>query len=500
MTSQETTKTEKLQAELVIIGGGGAGLAAAVAAVEKGCASVIVLEKAGSPGGSTAMAHDIFGAESPVQKRAGVDARKDDLFKVAMEWAHWSRIDPRLVRAFIDKSGDTIRWLEEKGLHFELLPMFPNQVPLVRHAIKGRGAELMRILRKNCEDLGIKVLTRSRARKILRGENGIVTGVVAETKDGEITATGKSVIITTGGYGNNKEMLKKYCSCYQDTMTYDGVRSNTGDGIQMAAEIGAATAGLGVMNLHGPGFLARSAAEFMNIDTTDVNGKPLKLMLLPISREPETLWVNKKGRRFIDEAYILQFFAYGNTIAQQPDGIAYTLFDSGIRQFMEEQGLVMQLAPHWESFEAFTPLPGLERELRKQAGDALKISDSWDEIANWIGAKPAILKATIDEYNAACDLGYDPLFGKDRRYLLALRRAPYYAIRGHVCICDTMGGIKVNENMEVLDTGDNPIPGLYAAGVTVGCWESESYNYRLTGHLVGFALNSGRIAGENAVK
>lgn len=80
MTSQETTKTEKLQAELVIIGGGGAGLAAAVAAVEKGCTSVIVMEKAGSPGGSTAMAHDIFGAESPVQKRAGVDARRDDLF------------------------------------------------------------------------------------------------------------------------------------------------------------------------------------------------------------------------------------------------------------------------------------------------------------------------------------------------------------------------------------------------------------------------------------
>ena len=80
-----------------------------------------------------------------------------------------------------------------------------------------------------------------------------------------------------------------------------------------------------------------------------------------------------------------------------------------------------------------------------------------------------------------------------------MRTAPYYAIRAHGSICDAIGGIKINEKMEVLDTKDNPISGLYAAGSTTGCWESESYCYRLTGHLVGFALNSGRIAAENAV-
>ena len=107
-----------------------------------------------------------------------------------------------------------------------------------------------------------------------------------------------------------------------------------------------------------------------------------------------------------------------------------------------------------------------------------------------------VLKASIDEYNADCDQGYDPIFAKDRRYLMPLRTAPYYAIKGHASICDTVGGIKVNEKMEVIDTKNNPIPGLFGAGATVGCWESESYCYRLTGHLVGFALNSGRIAGE----
>ena len=493
------TKTENLKADLVIVGGGGAGLAAAVTAAENGCKSIIVVEKAGSPAGSTAMAHDIFGAESPVQKRMGVDARGDDLFKIAMEWAHWSRINPRLVRAFIDKSGDTIGWLEEKGLEFVLAQFFPGQVPWVRHyMVKGQGAQLMKVLRKNCEDLGVKVLTHTRGKKILRGEKGNMTGVVAGTKDGEITVMAKSVIITTGGYGNNKEMLKKYCPYYQDTMTYDGVPSNTGDGVAMATEAGAATAGLGTLVLHGP-FLARKVDKGMKVDATGHDGTPIAVRLSELAWEPYAIWVNKNGRRFIDEAYNLAFFAFGNALALQPDGLSYTLFDSGIRQIMEEQGLVMQLAPHWLPFEAFTPLPGLERELRKQAGDVLKISDSWDEIANWIGAKPTVLKATIDEYNAACEHGHDTLFAKDRKYLLPLRSAPYYAVKTHGSICDAIGGVKINENMEVLDTEDNPIPGLYAAGITAGGWESENYNYRLTGHLVGFALNSGRIAGENAV-
>ena len=100
------TENEKLKAELVVIGGGGAGLSAALSASENGCKSVIVLEKAGAPAGSTSMAHDVFGAESPVQQRSGVDARRDVLFKKAMDWTHWSKVNPRLVRAFIDKSGE----------------------------------------------------------------------------------------------------------------------------------------------------------------------------------------------------------------------------------------------------------------------------------------------------------------------------------------------------------------------------------------------------------
>jgi fumarate reductase flavoprotein subunit len=500
MTSEESLGKEGLRADVVIIGAGGAGMAAALAALESGCRSVMLLEKAGAPGGSTAMAHDIFGIESSVQKRAWFDTSKDEIFQVHMDWTHWT-VDPRIVRAFIDRSADTISWLEEKGVVFELLPMFPNQAPLIRHAIKGQGRELCRILRKNAEDLGVTLFNRTRAERVVRDDNGCVAGVIAQTRNGEVSIAAQTVIIATGGYGNNKDMLKRYYPYYHETMTYDGPPANTGDGIALALEVGAATAGLGSMNLHGPSSAPRSQTDLLSIDgAVDAHGRPLKLTLMPLCLEPDTVWVNTRGRRYIDEGYILQFFAYGHAVARQPEGLSYTLLDSELVRSKEHEGIYNQMAPCWfppDTFITSIPLPGLERELQRPH-EVVKVSDSWGEIAAWIGADPAVLAATVDGYNAACDQGLDPAFAKQRKYLRPLRMPPFYAIRGHVHICDTIGGIKINERMEVLDDLDNPIPGLYAAGVTTGGWEAETYDYKLTGHLVGFALNSGRIAGENA--
>ena len=501
MTSETTDSAGDLRADVVVIGGGGAGLAAALSALEKGCTSVLVLEKQPAPGGSTAMAHDIFGIESPVQKRAWFDTSRDEIFKWHMDWTHWT-VNPRIVRAFIDKSGDTIRWLEEMGIRFQLRQMYPNQTPLMRHSIEGRGVRLIKVLRENAEARGMRLLTRARAKGIVRGESGEVTGVVAETKDGEIVIGAKSVIITTGGYGGNREMLKKYCAYYKESMTYDAPRGNTGDGITMAIEAGAATAGLGTFILHGPAFLPRSAGDMVEVDDAlDAHGDPLKLPLMTIATEPDTVWVNKEGRRYIDEGYILQFFAYGYAVARQPEGISYTLYDSSLVQHKEREGVYNQQAPGWHPHDTWVtsiPLPGLERELNKP-NDRVKVADSWDELAHWMGIDPRVLQATIEEYNGACDQGHDPIFGKTRKYLRPLRTPPFYALEGHPMICDTVGGIQINEKMEVIDTVDKVIPGLYAAGVTTGEWEAETYDYHLTGHLVGFAVNSGRIAGESAV-
>lgn len=498
--------TQNLKTNMAIVGGGGAGMAAALAAAEKGCRDITVLEKTGSTAGSTAMAHDIFGADSPTQRRAGVDARCDSLFKTAMEWAHWTNINPRLVRAFIDRSGDTIGWLEEKGLEFAVAQFYYDQVPWVRHYIvNGQGAQLMKILRLECEKLGVKIMTHVRGRRITRGQNGEVTGVAAEGRNGDVNVTAKSVIVTTGGYGNNKEMLKKYCPYYHENMSYDGPAGNIGDGITMAIEADVALAGLGALNLHGP-FLTRKESPGVAVDALGANGKPYKVRAQEVGWEPFAIWVNKEGRRFVDEGYASAFFAFGNVVALQPEGIGICLFDSQTLCMVEEKGLFRTGIFGVHTLHGFVPpgvpLPGLEREFRKLEGKEtnLKIASSWEDIAGWIGADPNVLKATMEEYNVDCDRGHDSLFVKDRKYLLPLRVPPFYAVRGHVSICDAYGGIKINENMQALDKTDMPIPGLYAAGSATGCWESESYCYHLTGHLVGFAINSGRIAGENAAR
>jgi fumarate reductase flavoprotein subunit len=142
-------------------------------------------------------------------------------------------------------------------------------------------------------------------------------------------------------------------------------------------------------------------------------------------------------------------------------------------------------------------LPTLLKSAAKRGN--IKISDSWGEIAAWIGAKSEVLKATIDEYNSFCDKGHDN-FAKDPRYLTALRNPTYYALRCYPRFLGTIGGIKINHHMEVLNKEDEPIPGVYAAGIDAGGWEPEVYNARLSGHAFGFPLNSGRIAGENAVE
>lgn len=505
--SSSGEKIEKLEAEIVIIGGGGAGLAAALAAAEKGCSKIIVLEKAGSPGGSSAMAHDLFGVGSPVQKRMGTDARSEDFFKVAMRWSHWSKVNPRVVRAFIDKSGDTIRWLEEKGVKFKLGQFYINQSPRIRHPIEGRGAEMMRILATHCREKGIQILTHTPANTVIRGKGNELHHVLAKSAGTEYDIATRCVIFASGGYAANKEMLAKYCSFYNPEVAVNqGPRGNMGDGIKMAVEIGAATASLGNIMFHGPHVSPSDRTRFQIIND---KGETKVVGVDPLVREPETLWVNKKGHRFVDEGYNLSSFAHAMVTAQQPGGIMYAIYDMQILKYIEENGLVR--------LGAYGDLPGLATPERPMAGQTLpgftkvflseapksqyiKISNSPDEIAAWIGAKPEVFKANFNEYNAMCEKGRDTLFGKDYTYLMPLKTPPLVAVRGQACICDAIGGIKINEKMEVLDAEDEPLPGFYAGGSTSGGWESENYCYELTGHLLGFALNSGRIAGERAVK
>ncbi|MFC1941720.1 FAD-dependent oxidoreductase [Chloroflexota bacterium] len=473
-----------LETEVLVIGAGGAGLAAAVAACEKG-AKVIVLEKRGVPGGNAVWAWGFFAADSKSQKKLGIEASRDAFFKMQMEYTHW-RINPRIVRAFIHKSGDTIQWLEDKGVVIDDVPLYYPDQPIptyhISHDKDSVGRLITRALVKDLEGAGAQIMYHSAAKQLLTDESGQLTGVVVSTKGQEFKINARSVIICTGGYAGNKKLLKKHCSRYTEDMYNFGLPL-TGDGLLMATKIGVATEGLGMMLVSAP--------------TIGRNSRKLR-HLACVTSEPNTLWVNKRGERFVDETITFVRHAAANPVMRQPDSVSYTLFDDKIVQEAIEKGPVTAGLRYTAPT---TPLTKLRKEIQIAADikeNIVKISDSWDEIAGWMGASPEVIKATVDEYNSSCDKGYDDIFVKEKKYLQALRTPPYYAVKCHPSFSTTIGGIKIDHHMQVLGKNDEPVHGLYATGDAAGGWEHDTYNLEVSGFPYGFAVNSGRIAGESA--
>lgn len=469
-----------MKVDLAIIGGGGAGLPGALAAHEKGL-SVAIIEKRGSVGGNAAMAEGFFAAQSPVQDRLLINARKDELYKTALDYAHY-KVNPRLLRVFINRSGETVRWLEKKGVAINrVAPFYPNQVPLVWHILEGHGASLVKILEKEITSKGISIFRKTRATKITTDDKGRISGVVAEGENGEFFMEAKCVLIATGGFASNSEMLRQYCPDLMGKLDNSGVPGMDGDGLKMAMSLGAGTDGLGHLLMVGPSPFPKSWA---------IEG---------VSGEPYAVWVNKKGERFVDETVTFNVFEAINAIVRQKEGICYAIIDSRMKARIREQGLLRGCG------ELFVPrgkpMEDLDNDFEKQIqkGGAFE-SESLGEIAQWIGAPRENLVNTIEEYNICCDAEYDEIFVKDRRYLQPLRMPPYYAIRFRGSILVTSGGIKINHRMQVMDKEDNPIPGLFAAGADTGGWESDTYCALLSGSAFGFALNSGRIAAESALE
>jgi fumarate reductase flavoprotein subunit len=260
-------------------------------------------------------------------------------------------------------------------------------------------------------------------------------------------------------------------------------------------DIGADTEGMGNLQISGPFFRGKSQAPGRPpILPTDKYKGARSIASIP--GEPTTIWVNKRGERFMAEASAM-VFEMVNALLRQPEQVCFSIFDEGIVQNIISHGPTRK----YRGRETVLDKATTDRELQEAAeGGIITISDSLDGIAEWTGADPAILRATIEEYNTGCDSGHDPLMGKDRKFLIPLRTPPYYAIKGFPNLLTTLGGLRINHRMEVLDKNNEPIRGLYAAGNDTGGWETDTYNIHLPGTTFGFAINSGRIAGESAAK
>jgi fumarate reductase flavoprotein subunit len=472
MTKTATTKTR-----LLIIGGGGAGLAAALEASEKGVSDITVIEKRNTPGGTSAIAGGIFACESPVQARLGIPSSRDQLFKKALDWAHWSNIDPFVLKAFIDKSGGTIKWLEDKGLAFDLITFYPGQNPPVQHNPKGFGAALVKVLENECRKNGVKVLCNVAVKKIHRVENGAVTGVEVVGENGVNEIPGEAVIIATGGFAGNKKLMQHYFPNLKKGLVLSGLPLQ-GDGINLAAGAGASISDTATLIKEGP------------------RVHPHQWPLLALERSGVALWVNKHGKRFTDEATGYHIFESVNAVMQQPDMACFILMDSSILRHFEEHGTKLR-RPGDKTSVHENLSKGIRDGVKK--GTIFK-ADNWEEIASWIGTSGPVIRDTVDRYNDYCRHGYDNDFLKDREYLIPLVEPPFYAIKSIAALLDTIGGIVIDQKMRVIDLENNPIPGLFAAGVVTSGWESEIYCSELSASAFGFAINSGRIAAENAAE
>ena len=491
---------EKLKTDVAVIGTGGAGIAAALTAAESG-ASVIVFEKKKLGGGISKMGMGIFGVESRRQRELNVPFKRDDAFNLFMELTKW-RADPYVVRAYIDKSGPTIDWLEKMGVEFELCAAttFPGAVPLTGHLVKapnfdkgfmgvppGWLGHMVKIMQDNAVEKGVEIRRETAVKKILKqGER--VTGLVAETKSGDtIEVEAKAVVIASGGYLNDKEFYKEHAGGFemgQDFVVRLPVQNvgQTAEGIRMAWEVGADSDGI-----------------YPQINIMIPLITSLELDLFVAAGLPH-LWINQRGERFLNEAQGDPTYVT-NAIYRQKDRCFYAIFDASTRKYMEEEGMAPVLS-YGYPFPNPSDIDASVNRAIKNGEDKVYAADSLADLAKMMGVNPDALQKTVDEYNKSCDKGRDDILLKDPQYLRPVKEPRFYAFKGTSGGHATFGGIKINGRAEVVDKEGEVIPGLYAAGdcANGASTHHPSLRYILWGGAIGFAVNIGRVAGESASK
>lgn len=470
--------------DLVVIGSGIAGMAAALTAAEGG-AKVSLFEKQQSPGGTSNFFEGMFAVESSMQREKYIMYSRDDAFKGIMEYSHW-RANPRLVRAIVNESASTLAWLQQQGVKFATVTINMPDAPRTYHEVSGQGAAAIRALTVRAREMGVDIRLSSPVTGIIR-EKDRIAGVAAERDGEDIRVEARAVVIASGGYANNREWVKKYTGFdIEANLVPAGNVGKMGDGIRMAWEVGAAAEGLGVMELYrvgpmGPDYVMKGHIELM-------------------AAQP-VLWVDPEGRRFCDESVAFYETSAGNVNARHPQGYTYSLFDESIKEDLVRNGI--------DKGQGQDNPPGtrpvrFDAELKaalENGSTESFVSDTVEGLAGKMGVDPGVLKATVDEYNGSCACGHDGLFAKAPRYLKPLSGPRFYAVRCRTVFLGTLGGIKINERMEVIDKGGKVIPGLYAGGYDAGGMWGDSYCIRHSSGLSsGFAANSGRLAGKNALE
>ncbi len=491
-------KSQTHHVDVVIAGGGLSGLSAALAAAEGGL-KAILLEKMPFVGGAGLFPEGSLGIETRYQKENGITTTVDQVFSKVMEFHHW-RCNAPVIRALLNESGPMIDRLTDLGMTIKnIRTMFPPEKSLhVWHIFEGGGTRLVKVLSQHVRERGVPVLTNAPVKRLLMNAEGMVTGIKAQKADGaQLTVRAKAVIIATGGFASNKEMLKKWVPDVSAPgmakLMYRGpaVDGRTGDGITMAARTHAALAGMGTLAGNSP-YLDDEPAirQFSGPDH-------MKQMRCALSQP--FLWVNRQGERFYNESFGSVFSDVYNAMTSN-GGLMWSIFDEAMKRYMEDNG---PLTPFNAIVVPGQKMTALEKGIMKGIASGFTFkADTIGELAEKIGIRPEKLRDTIETINRYADQKHDPDFNRRPEHLIRfdVKKGPYYALKGLRAFFLTLGGVVVNRHMQALRPDGEIIPGLYVTGQDMGGLYDSTYDLLAEGSASSFALCSGRIAVRNIVK
>ena len=488
-----------VDADVVVVGAGGAGMTAAITAAAEG-KSVVILESQSMVGGNSVRAtggmnagktvyqdENEFGESAGVEKTLKTAAEKyadnetiTALAKtVSEQWAAYQANptgyfdsvelmeldtmiggkginDPELVETLCANSADAIDWLDEHGITLHNVSSFGGaSVKRIHRPVNAEGktvsvgSYMIPLLQENCEKAGVKMMLDTTATEILTDANGAAVGVKATGASGEtVTVNAKAVVLATGGFGANLDMVVKYKPELKGFMTTNapGIQ---GQGIEMAQAIGAATVDMDQIQIH-PTVEANTAA-----------------LITEGLRGDGAILINEEGKRFIDEV-----------------GTRDVVSAAEIAQTGSYSWLVVDQA----MADASSVIQGYIKKGYTVTGA------TYEELGKAMGVDAAAFAETMEKWNGYVEAKNDPDFGRTS-FANPLNTAPYYAVKVTAGVHHTMGGLKINANTEVLNEKGEVIPGLFAAGEVTGGVHGAN---RLGGNAVADFTVFGRIAGAAA--
>lgn len=473
---------KRIETEVAIIGSGCAGSAAACAAAELGL-QVAVFEKSAELGGPIKGANGPFAVGSHMQRDRQMTFSPADALKLLVEHTH-GKVDARLAAEYFNKSASTIAWLEEKGVKFNDVVAYFRGAEYTWHHKDPASPNITDALLGRAKALGAQIHVETTVTS-LKKEGDRVVGLMAETATGEtVEVFAKAVIIASGGFGGNPELIKQYTGYDHGHNLFSfSFPQVQGEGLKMAWAAGAGQSPMMMQTyvclpapFWGPGGTPPHLGSF---------------------RQPN-LMVNIQGERFMNEELMANPAFAANAVGRQKGGHAYMIFDETTNLHYENNDwdFIMSRLPVTRSHQLGEAIA----KARAEGFEHLFAVNTLEQLAAETGIDLANLTQTVAEYNAACDIGRDALFHKSSRYLRPLRQPRFYVARFYLGGYGSLGGIKINHRTQVLTEEQDIIPGLYAIGRDANALYGDTYCYAMSGNDTAFDFNAGRMAAENIAK